>query len=286
MSDRRQRRDRRRSGAAVQLTPRDGALLRAVARFRAAPSRDLSRLFFSGVSRERGAQRLRRLFDAGFLDVRFDRLSEPNVYSLGGAGRRWARAHGLEVSPVPRGDLSHHLALVSLWSDLAEKLGRGAPVRLISFQPDWELRQSLGATLPVIPDALIELGVEGGSHRHHVALEVDLGTESESIWKDKLAGYAGLLADSLGLLGWDEFALAIVLVGAGPRRHRAISDLVVSSWPAAHWVLQSEKWPESFIDSLPRTALLAASSNSKKGPPSSSPMRADTSALEEEGPSE
>ena len=269
-----------------QLTPRDRALLRAVARFKAVRSQDLTPLFFSDVSRERCAQRLRRLFDAGFLDVRFGRLSEPNVYSLGEAGRRWAREHGLEVSPVPRGDLSHHLVLVHLWSTLAARLGRNPSVRLSSFRPDWELRQSLGAMLPVIPDALIELGVGGGSHRHRVALEVDLGTEHKSIWQSKLTDYAALLAESPALLDWEEFDLAVVLVGANPRRHRTISDLVTSLGPHSHWVLRSDEWPDALIDNPPRKALSAGSSSSKKSPLDSSPTPALTSALEEEGPSE
>jgi len=280
MSDRRQPRDRRRARAIVQLTPRDNALVRAVARFRAVRSKDLARLFFCDVSRERASQRLRRLFDAGYLSVRFGRLSEPNVYGLGDAGRHWAHDQGLDPAPMPNGDLSHHLALVSLWSRLAARLSRDAHVRLTSFRPDWEVRRSLGQVLPVIPDALVELSAVGREPRvRRFALEVDLGSERERIWEQKLLGYAALHTDSPALLGWENFGLAVVLIGAGDRRRRTVAELVGSLWPADHLVLSPEEWPDRLI----ALTLPAGSSSSKNSCSQASLTPALTPALEEEG---
>jgi hypothetical protein len=82
-------RDCRRTGTKVVLTERDQALLCAVGRFRLVTSADLAVLFFPGRHRDVCADRLRRLFDAGFLEVRAAERAVQNQYSLGPAGRKW-----------------------------------------------------------------------------------------------------------------------------------------------------------------------------------------------------
>jgi hypothetical protein len=281
MSERR-RRDQRRPGVRVVLEPRDGALMRALARFRAARSADLARLFFAGKSRERGSQRLRQLFDAQFLDLRMGRLSEANIYSLGPRGRQWAEERDIRVGRVPAGGLDHHLATVKCWSGLAAALGASSDLRLLRFQPDWEVRADLGSSLPVIPDALIEVAV-GAEERIRVALEVDLGTEFLKVFREKITRYVELRATSPELLSWPDFTLVVVALAGGEQRHRNLAETVTVGWPGRSLVLREPEWPVSLIARFAREALPTTSSSSRNSVTSARLDAAATSALEEEG---
>ncbi len=115
----RQPRDRRRSGVRVRLSERDQVVLDALARFRLARTSDLVCFAFPNTRRDTVACRLRRLFDAGFLDVRSGDRSEENRYVLGPAGRAWVQAHGGQPLRAPRGGVAHHLSIVRAWVDLA-----------------------------------------------------------------------------------------------------------------------------------------------------------------------
>ena len=266
MGDVRRSRNVRRTGGHVTLTKRDVAILKAVARFRVAESPALLRLFFTGASRERGSQRLRQLFDSGFLQVRLGKLSEPNVYSLGEAGRRWAQEHGVPAGRVPSGDIAHHLAVVELWSRLAVSLSQRDDLRLGSFRADWETRERGAGTLPVIPDGLVEIRQRcegGGSAR--IALEVDLGSERPEVIREKLLAYGQLQSGSPTVLAWPGFSLAVVLVRGGSRRVQTLTELLKTFWPGASLLLRTEEWPGLLLEKLAAGALPTDSTNGRKG---------------------
>ncbi|MDM7914509.1 MAG: hypothetical protein QUU85_04475, partial [Candidatus Eisenbacteria bacterium] len=65
----RQPRDRRRAGCTARLTERDRAVLLAVNRLRLAWTGDVLAFAFGLVRRDTALRRLRRLYDAGYLDV-------------------------------------------------------------------------------------------------------------------------------------------------------------------------------------------------------------------------
>jgi hypothetical protein len=172
----------------AQLTRRDDRLLRALARFQMARTSDLIRLCFPGVRRDTVNARMRRLYDAGLLDVRMTDRAEDNVYSLGPEGRRLTSVTGR----IPQVS-AHHLAIVHFWTELALAAHEQA-LDLKSFVPDWELRRT---STGVVPDAIVELGDD------QLALEVDLGTESLVTLANKIRAYRDnflALPEGLGLV--------------------------------------------------------------------------------------
>lgn len=238
----RQPRDRRRAGVAVRLLDRDQALLRALARFRLARTGDLTRLFFHGVRPDTAAVRLRRLFDAGYLDVVASELHQPNHYRLGARGRSWIQQAGLVAGRAPVGGQAHHLAIVALWTELAWLSGRSVGFRLALFRPDWELRElgRRGREL-VVPDALAELVPTGAGLPEVVlrlALEVDLGTESIRTLARKIDGYRVVLGDEEGLFGWTDVTLVLVAGQLTAGRRQSLEHLLEQRSPVA-W----EIWP-------------------------------------------
>jgi hypothetical protein len=243
-------------------------------------------LFFAGASRERGSQRLRQLFDGRFLQVRMGKLSDPNVYSLGEAGRRWAQDHGIPVGRAPSGDTAHHLAVVELWSRLAAALGQRDGPCLGYFRADWEIRERDGERLPVIPDALIEITGRGeGRGLARVALEADLGNERLETIREKLLGYAQLRSLSAALLGWCDFSLVVVMLKGGSRREQAFTELLRSYWPGAFVLLRSQEWPGLFLEKLADATLPTDPSNGKKGDAGGTSTTPTDDPQEDPGPS-
>jgi len=280
MTDRQRRMERRR-GVRVVLSARDQALLRGVARFRVARSSDLARLYFADVSRERSTQRLRQLFDGQLLDVRFGRLSEPNVYSLGPLGRVWAEEHSMKVGRVPSGDLRHHLAVVECWSRLAATTRRRLSLRLEKFQPDWEIREAEKA-LPVVPDGLIELSRGGDALcREHFVLEVDLATERLEALRSKFGRYALLQGMASDALSWPFFVLVVVLAEGGQRRQEMVSRLLELELPGFFLLLRRDEWPDALLDRVATGALPTDPSSSRERVSHASGVAAATSSQEE-----
>lgn len=224
----RRSRERRNRDVRVRLMERDELLLEAVNRFRLARTRDLIAVAFAGVHPMTASVRIRRLFDAGFLDVRCADRAAENVYSLGALGKRWAETVGIEVGRVPNGGVAHHLAIVRAWSGIAEGVNRWPGARVELARPDWELREELGQVgLPVVPDLFAVLNIEGGPSVA-LAVEVDLGTESLRVLERKVAAYDAELGGQHGLFGHRGFGLAVAL--ANPGRRVAIRRLLERRW--------------------------------------------------------
>lgn len=239
-------RDRRRAGVRVVLNQRDEALLRALARFRIARTDDLTALFFRGVRRDTAASRLRKLLDAGLLEVRLGELQAQNVYALGPAGRGWAENHGVAVGAAPAPPFVHHLAIVQLWAQLAAVLRADRSLRLRRFEPDWELRARLaGSGAPVIPDAAIEIVSRqpGALPDARIALELDLSTERPGALRRKLAAYEVSRCFDAG----GPVTLAVVLVGAGERRVASVRSLVGAEWAGRAQVFGESDWPARLL---------------------------------------
>lgn len=221
----RQPREQRRRGIAVRLQPRDVEMLRALARLRVAPTRDVAALCFTGVRRDTVAARLRMLFDAGYLDVSAPERTGENLYSLGPRGRAVIVEAGEEILPVPRGGLAHHLGIVRTWVALASTSVNGVQLELA--RPDWELRAEFADRgLVVVPDLFTVLAIGGG--RVALAVEVDLATEPVHLLRDKIRAYVELLAVPGGLFGWRELGLALAL--GDDQRRRTVERLLEQEW--------------------------------------------------------
>jgi len=249
---RRQSRERRNKHVRVQLTERDELLIEALLRFRLARTSDLARTAFFGVRPTTCGVRLRRLFDAGFLDVRVGDRSEENVYTLGARGRHWASENGLSVGRIPRGSVEHHLAIVRAWSTLAAELGRLPGVELELARADWDLREEFGTLgLAVVPDLFLAVRVREQSVA--LAVEVDLGTESLSVLRAKVEAYEALAVHRAGLFGYRDFAVVVGVATAGRlpgvrraldehRRHGEHTGQRVQDLPSSIWQGGSMAW--------------------------------------------
>lgn len=225
----RQPRDVRRRGREARLSPRDEALLRALARFRIARTSDLADLVFGGTRRDTAARRLRSLYDARYLDVIAGDRAAENVYTLGDRGREWARSHDVAVGRRPR-ETAHHLAVVRVWVSLALAVHECPDLRLHLVRPDWELR---GHALTVVPDAMVELRVSWGrqvDQLFRICVEVDRGTEPLATIREKLRGYVLSSLRPDGLLGWEGFGLLLVLDGRGVARAAQVAAALEEVW--------------------------------------------------------
>lgn len=249
---RRQPRTVRRTGRRLVLTPRDEAILRALARFRLARTSDLHRLLFDGVRRDTVAKRLRQLFDAGFIEVHSADRAAESTYALGSRGRRWAEGQGIACGRQPRAPWEHHLAIVRLWTEIASMLHGRSDWRLAAFRVEWELREYAARWgESIVPDSLAEIVVDGTGAREvsvRIAFEVDLATESARVLAQKLKRYRSQLLVGAGFLG-PEDGLAVVLGNASTGRARAVAQLLSDSWPApcALWRLE-----DGVVTALPR----------------------------------
>jgi hypothetical protein len=186
--------------------------------------------------------RLRRLYDASYLDAHvIDRASE-NIYSVGRLGKAWLETHDGHVGALPRRPWHHHLGIVQFWAAIATATHVISGVRLTSFQPEWVLRgREDGVDDAVVPDALVEL--IGHADRSlgpvRLAVEVDRGTEGLVVLRRKIRLYSSLTKRN-GMLSQGKFSLVILLQDDGVRREAAIRELL-----AAEWSSGSHVWTES-----------------------------------------
>ena len=228
----RQSRSKRRSGVVTELKPRDEALLRALGRFRIARTSQIVRILFQGVRRDTAAERLRRLYDAGYLDVRSSERSEENLYALGAAGKTWLGEHGQVAGSIPRGGLGHHLDIVEAWVALSDAAHESPLWRLELFRSDWEIREHTGSSEPLlVPDALVQLGRRDGTREPlRFALEVDRGTERPPELRRKIQLYEQLRTGAEGLFGWKALGLIVAVDGSGLKRQSALSTILREEW--------------------------------------------------------
>ena len=237
----RQSRTARRTGAVIELTARDEALLRALGRFRVARTSQLAALLFAEVRRDTAAGRLRRLYDGGLLDVRSAERSEENLYSLGVKGREWLKERGIAIGAMPRGGLKHHLGIVEAWVGLAVAAHASQSFSLELFRPDWEIREHPeGRDAQLVPDALVQLGErDGGPGALRFALEVDRRTERPPELRKKVQLYEALRTGPGGIYGWREMGLVVAIDGAGKRRQEAVEEILQQEW-RSWWLLWRE----------------------------------------------
>src|SRR5437870_12713181 len=134
--NRRRGRNQRKPGVRVALSARDEAVVRGLARFRIATTRQLARVYFAGVRRDTVTTRLRKLFDGQVLDIVASGVNVENVYRVGPEARHWLEDRGIASGPVPRGAVQPHLATVDRGARLAAAPRGRREVRLSKLGPD------------------------------------------------------------------------------------------------------------------------------------------------------
>ena len=236
----RQPRNRRRKGVSVELTERDETVLHALGRFRIARTSDLVRYAFAGVRPDTAAVRLRRLFDSAHLAVLPPQRSAENVYRLGPEGVRLLNDRDVAVGSVPRGGLTHHLAIVHAWVSVAGI----AEFELERCVPDWELREQFAVDeIRVLPDLLMLVRLESAVHA--IAVEVDCGTESQGVLNRKIEAYRMLWAQPPGLFGYQRFGVAAACYS--PSRRTAVSSALKKAWVVPNVLWLASESPKSAL---------------------------------------
>lgn len=214
--------------AAVRVTERDTWLLEALATMRFLTTSQIARLFFGG-SRWAANKRLRRVFDAGLVQVWVRSLSEDNIYAVSRRGLRCIEDHSEDLAlhaTAPRGldgNLTHLLAINQVRIALALTLPHtdGA---ITWWRSDWDLRAHGRERL--IPDALFEVAWAGHGTRT-LALELDNHTKSPRRFLHKVLAYASRRHRGQSLYGLSEVVLLVV--GRDPRwveRYRQSLDTI------------------------------------------------------------
>ena len=190
----------------VVLTKRDIKILYTVGRFSLAATHHLANLYFNGVTNTAN-KRLRSLFNADFLNAHAVLgNNHDTLYTLTSKGRRILRKRlgiGNGLVSIPRtldvADLEHRLAIIDVRVALVLASQSNSNLRLHRFLTGNEITaHTRSAGISVIPDAIIL--VERKNKKIAFALEMDMGTESLSIWRKKTQNYTEAFAMDLPLL--------------------------------------------------------------------------------------
>lgn len=156
------------------------------------------------------------------------------------------------------------MGLVSCWVDVAQVVAALPGFRLERFAPFWELKERPEPG-GLIPDARVHLqlpAVTGAPRSAALALGLDRGTESVPRFKEKLQRY--LLSDA-------DPVLAVVLVGAAPRRRAAIQDVLATHWPGTALLWSDRDGPRAELARLAALPLQPALADSPSGKGSPTP---------------
>lgn len=239
------KRDRALKPVAFVLTDRDLAILRAVNRYRYLRTGQIKRLVFPENTTEQSARRrLKYLFHNGYLGrvmpfVRIGDGSSETAYYLDRAGRDILSQAGEEIASYAVGSqvkhqfLDHALDISEFRVHLELALAEHASVEIHRFTADFELKthtaDAIGkrryrlfdevahpvtrGTYVVYPDALIVLKGKGSLEQYQrlYFVEIDRGTETLNVIKDKVIGYSLYLKQNV-FAKFGKFTTFVVLL--------------------------------------------------------------------------
>jgi hypothetical protein len=180
----------------IRLTARDLQIVEAVFEARYLTNRMITRLLFSPTTFSTCKQRLRYLYDLGYLAKRQAQVNEPDVYYLGLQGRRYIVSRGEyskddveAIAGVSGGEASapilmmeHELTLSRLYVD----------ARLECAQYGWKLRWRNARMLELLklgiqPDGWLEVSGAQSSQQAYIEFTAVMPTKPEMA--SKLARY-------------------------------------------------------------------------------------------------
>jgi Replication-relaxation len=270
-------------------------LLRALGRYRLLTRRQSTRLLYRETSTTFVGEHLTRLTRAGYLEMMRIPLhlpigGTPGIWTLRERGRRYLLDVGLEIPPLAAPPTSsphlwHLLSLNDALIALDLVCDRDEGLVLEALRHDLDLRRMAPrVTLPtgrqtsVIPDAWIDLLVD--EVPMGIAFELDMGTEGEPRWGQKLEGLLALAAGPYQQLFGASSMTVAVLTTAGDRRlatlrrwtARFLDERDLKHWQELFWfaaadpaltdpaaLYQGKRWRLP-LDPLPRALLAPAHS--------------------------
>jgi hypothetical protein len=180
----------------AKLTRRDHGILAKCAICRWLTTTQLRRLYFPKASLNAVQKRLRKLTDAGYLRSHRENQMAEAVYAVGAKGKQVVEERGLETATPEVSKQLEHLTGINSIRVTFETSG----LPLAYFFAHWELG-TIGWTFPVIPDAVLAIGVP---LQQHFLIEYDRGTEPLKTIVEKVRAYnqsiAGFAADAVLLI--------------------------------------------------------------------------------------
>ena len=195
-----------------RFTLRDGRVLNWIYEMRFLSREQIQRLEFSPQSDRYCRDRLRWLFDAGYLDRRRLDLNtgfgaNRPIYCLGARGAEWIaldqKMDPSELDWKPRDNeveqffLEHTLGVNGFWIDIVlatrnseYALERWVDERTLKSQEmkDYVDDPSGRGKIPIVPDGYFCIRIPDG-HKACFMLELDRGTVAIKRWRRKIRGY-------------------------------------------------------------------------------------------------
>jgi Replication-relaxation len=112
------------------------------------------------------------------------------------------------------------------------------PVRAVTFKYWRSFQEPLTPTIRLIPDGYVELGTPSGPVA--AFLEVDLGSESLAVWKEKIRNYLqlALSGECERLFGQSRFR--VLVVAYSERRVRSIRTAIAAETDKIFWLTSFE----------------------------------------------
>lgn len=225
------------SNRGIVLQPRDRHLLEELAVMRVI-DREQAKTVAGFGSTTRVNARLLRLTQTGFLKRFFMGTTAGGAKALYALSLKGARAIGVPLrGPQRRKDeaiiadyfVEHQLAVNEVYCRLKF---RACPPG-ISFRLWMAFSEPITEGLRLIPDGYVELGTSAGVIA--AFLEVDLGTESLSVWKEKVRQYLQLAVSGEFLRRFGAERFRVLVIAHSERRLHSIRETVRTLTDKLFW---------------------------------------------------
>lgn len=228
----------------VIVQERDQRLFQALSLLRFLDRSDLMAIGpFTSVTRANA--RARQLVQAGLLEAL-------PVGTIGGGrqllyalSRKGAALVGAPYRPLRREDvpalsgdpfLQHQLALNKFYVAVAHRPIPAQGVRLCRWL---SFSQPIAANSALIPDGYFELAIPAGVLA--CFLEIDMGTESPKVWREKIRQYLGLAVSGEFEREFQQRRFRVLVVTTTEKRLHKISSLVRRSTDKVFWLSTFDK---------------------------------------------
>jgi Replication-relaxation len=238
-----------RGNKGMRIQPRDHLILLAIWQLTIA-NREQVKIACQFGSTTRVNTRLLALVRVGLLR-RFFRGSGAGAQAVYALSQRGADLVGVPLRGPRRRQnevlvadffVEHQLAINNLYCALRF---RAIPLRGVEFRRWLSFHESLSPSLRLIPDGYVEFDTPSGTLA--AFLEVDLGTEALSVWREKVRQYLelALSGDFAKKFGASRFR--VLVVASSPRRLRSIRATVAAITPKIFWFATLDDAQQSFF---------------------------------------
>lgn len=236
-----------RGNKGMRIQPRDHLILLAIWQMTLA-NREQVRIACQFGSTTRVNARLLALVRAGLLRRFFRGSGAEALYALSQKGAdlvgvplRGPRRRQNEVL-IADFFVEHQLAINDIYCSLKF---RPAPFEGIAFRRWLSFHQTVSPSLRLIPDGYVEFGTPAGTLA--AFLEVDLGTEALSVWKEKVRQYLELALSGEFQKRFGASRFRVLVVASSPRRLRTIRATVAQITPKIFWFATLDDACRSFF---------------------------------------